>query len=281
MARPLSYAVFAHGDGRPDSRPAVVPVTALPPVSGLAADVGPAAVSLRWSAHPDAAVRVTRTGPGDAPVRLTGSGCQVSGLAEGQPQHFEVTAVYRGPDGGELRSVPEYITVTPRPHARPVSTLRANPVGADGAIRVLVTWVPVDNSEVKIVRAEREVTHPFGAVVSAEEMKSGRSRGNRHRHPAGEGRRFRDRTAAGSAPPGAVLDRRDRDRHRQGHDRRGNRPSAAPHRDTVRRLRHGVLGVAVQRASRGGELERRRRGRRQARRPRAVPVGWRLPRAAR
>jgi hypothetical protein len=171
-ARPLNYAVFAIGDGRPSSRPAVVPVTALPPVSGLAADVGQAAVSLRWSAHPDAVVLVVRTGPGDAPVRLTGSGCQVSGLAEGLPQHFEVTAVYRGPDGTELRSVPEHITVTPRPQARPVSTLRANPVGADGAIRVLVTWVPVDNSEVKIVRAEREVTHPFGAIVSAEQMKA-------------------------------------------------------------------------------------------------------------
>ena len=172
VARPLSYAVFALGDGRPSSRPAVVPVTALPPVSGLAADVGPATVALRWSAHPDAAVRVIRSGPGDAPVRLTSSGCQVSGLAEGQPQHFEVTAVYRGLDGGELRSVPEYLTVTPRPQARPVSTLRANPVSADSAIRVLVTWVPVDNSEVKIVRAERELTHPFGAVVSLEEMQA-------------------------------------------------------------------------------------------------------------
>lgn len=172
VARPLNYAVFAVGDGRPSSRPAVVPVTALPPVSGLAADVSQAAVSLRWSAHPDAEVRVIRTGPGDAPARLTGSGCQVSGLAEGLPQQFEVTAVYRGPDGAELRSVPECITVTPRPSARPVSTLRATPVGADGAIRVLVTWVPVDNSEVKIVRADREVTHPFGAIVSAEEMKT-------------------------------------------------------------------------------------------------------------
>lgn len=172
VARPLNYAVFAVGDGRPSSRPAVVQVTALPPVSGLAADVSQAAVSLRWSAHPDAEVLVIRTGPGDAPVRLTGSGCQVSGLPEGQPQRFEVTAVYRGPDGTELRSVPEYLTVTPRPQARPVSTLRAAPVGADGAIRVLVTWVPVDNSEVKIVRAEREVTHPFGAIVSAEQMKT-------------------------------------------------------------------------------------------------------------
>lgn len=174
VARPVQYAVFALGDERPSSRPATASITALPPVSGLAAEVGTAMVALRWSAHPDAEVRVTRGGPGGgpAPVRVTGSGCQVSGLTEGQPQHFEVTAVYRGPDGGELRSVPEQITATPRAQARPVSTLRARPVGTDGAIRVRVTWIPVDNSDVKIVRAERELTLPFGKTVSFEEMEA-------------------------------------------------------------------------------------------------------------
>jgi hypothetical protein len=174
VARRVQYAVFALGDGRPSSRPAAVSITPLPPVSGLAAEVGAATVALRWSAHPDAEVRVTRTGPGGAPasVRVTGSGSQVSGLAEGQPQHFEVTAVYHGPDGSELRSVTEHITATPRAQARPVSTLRARPFGADGVIRVRVTWVPVDNSDVKIVRAEREHTLPFGKTVSLEEMKA-------------------------------------------------------------------------------------------------------------
>jgi hypothetical protein len=174
VARPVQYAVFALGDGRPSSRPAAVSITPLPPVSGLAAEVGTATVALRWSAHPDAEVRVTRNGPGGAPapVRVTGSGCQVSGLAEGQPQHFEVTAVYHGPDGGGLRSAAEHITATPRAQARPVSTLRARPVGADGVIRVQVTWVPADNSDVKIVRAERELTLPFGKTVSLEEMKA-------------------------------------------------------------------------------------------------------------
>jgi hypothetical protein len=174
VARPVQYAVFALGDERPSSRPATVSITALPPVSGLVADIGTATVALRWSAHPDAEVRVTmaRPGGGPAPVRATSSGCQVSGLTEGQPQHFEVTAVYRGPDGGELRSAPEHITATPRAQARPVSTLRARPVDADGAIRVRVTWIPVDNSDVKIVRAERELTLPFGKTVSLEEMEA-------------------------------------------------------------------------------------------------------------
>lgn len=174
VARPVQYAVFALGDGRPSSRPAAVSVTPLPPVSGLAAEVGTATVALRWSAHPDAEVRVTRTGPGGmpAPVRVTGSGCQVSGLTEGQQQHFEVTAVYRGPDGAELRSAPEHITATPRAQARPVSTLRARPHGSEGAIRVRVTWVPVDNSDMKIMRAEREPTLPFGTTVSVEDMEA-------------------------------------------------------------------------------------------------------------
>jgi hypothetical protein len=172
VARPVQYAVFALGDERPSSRPAVVSIVALPPVWSLAADVGTAMVALRWTAHPDAQVRVTMTGPGGTPVpvRVVGSGCQASGLTEGQPQHFEVTAVYRGPDGGELRSAAERLMATPRAQARPISTLRARPVDADGAIRVRVSWVPVDNSDVKIVRAERELTLPFGRTVSVEEM---------------------------------------------------------------------------------------------------------------
>lgn len=174
VARPLQYAVFALGGERPSSRPATVSITALPPVANLTAEVGTATVALRWTAHPDADVRVTRAAPGGgpAPVRVSGSGCQVSGLVEGQPQLFAVTAVYRGPDGGELRSAPEQITATPRAQARPVSTLRARPVGADGGIRVRITWVPVDNSDVKIVRAERELTLPFGKIVSLDEMKA-------------------------------------------------------------------------------------------------------------
>lgn len=174
VARPVQYAAFALGDGRPTSRPAAVSVTPLPPVSGLAADVGTATVALRWSAHPDAEVRVTRTEPGGtpAPVPVAGSGCQVSGLAEGRPQHFEVTACYRAPDGSELRSAPEHVAATPRAQARPISTLRAGPARPDDATRVRVSWVPVDNSDVKIMRAERETTLPFGKPVSAAEMEA-------------------------------------------------------------------------------------------------------------
>ena len=174
VARPVQYAVFAVGEGRPSSRPTAVSVTLLPPVSRLRAEVGPATVALTWSAHPDAQVEVTRTAPGGTPVpvRVTGSSCQVSGLTEGQPQHFEVTAVYTGPHGPGLHSAPEGINATPRAEARPVSTLRARPVGTDGAIRVRVTWIPVDNSDVRIVRCARVPGVPAGTIVSADDMAS-------------------------------------------------------------------------------------------------------------
>jgi hypothetical protein len=174
VARPVQYAVFALAHDRPASRPAAVSITLLPPVSQLKAEVGSATVALHWLAHPDARIRVTRTAPGAAPVPVpvTGHGCQVGGLTEGQPQHFEVTAVYTGPDGSEPRSVTEHITATPRAEARPVSTLRGRPVSTDGTIRVRITWLPVDNSDVKIMRTDREPQMPFGATVSAEDMAS-------------------------------------------------------------------------------------------------------------
>jgi hypothetical protein len=174
LARPVQYAVFAVGEGRPSSRPATVSITLLPPVSELKAEVGPATVALHWRAHPDARVQVTRTAPGTAPapVRMSGASCQVSGLVEGQPQHFEVTAVYTGPDGAELRSAAEHISATPRAEARPISTLRARSVGTDGAIRVRVSWLPVDNSDVRIVRTDREPAISFGTMVSADDLAS-------------------------------------------------------------------------------------------------------------
>jgi hypothetical protein len=112
VARPVRYAVFALAEGRPSSRPATVSVTLLPPVSGLKAEVGPAAVGLHWSAHPDARVQVTRTAQGTTPVpvRVTGNGCRVSGLTEGQPQHFEVTAAYTGLRWGELAALRVFLS---------------------------------------------------------------------------------------------------------------------------------------------------------------------------
>lgn len=172
IARPVQYGVFAVGQDRPPSRPATVAVTLLPPVSRLKAEVGPATISLHWSARPDAEVRVTRTADAGAPVPVpaTGSGCHVTGLPEGKMQHFEVVAVYRGPRGAELRSAAEQVSVVPRAEARPVPKLTARVVESGGATRVRVTWPRIDNSDVKIMQSDTEPPWPFGTIITAEEM---------------------------------------------------------------------------------------------------------------
>ena len=123
VARVGHYGVFALADGRAPSRPAVTAVTLLPPVSHLEANVGPSQVTIHWSAHPAAEeVRVIRSGRGIPPARVavTGNSCQLTGLPEGQAQHFEVTAIYRGLDGGEMRSAVAQINATPMSEAQPI-----------------------------------------------------------------------------------------------------------------------------------------------------------------
>lgn len=173
VARELQYGVFALGSGRPSSRAATVPVTLLPPVTQLEADVGPATIALHWSAHPDAhAVRVTRTAAGGSPVQVpvTGNGCHVQGLTEGQDQHFEVTALYQGRDGSEIASAAEQINATPRSEARPIRKLRTEPFEAGGTVRVRISWAPVDKSEVRIVRSDTPPALAFGTWVSRQQM---------------------------------------------------------------------------------------------------------------
>ena len=173
VARALRYGVFALGPGRPSSRPATASVTLLPPVWQLEADVGPATVALRWAAHPAAhEIRVTRTAPGapPRPVPATGNGCQVQGLTEGQAQHFEVIAVYRGLDGREMPSTTVQINATPRSQAQPLRALRAEAVESGGAVRVRVSWQPVDKSDVRIMRSATPPTLRIGTWVSPQQM---------------------------------------------------------------------------------------------------------------
>jgi hypothetical protein len=173
VARVVQYGVFALSAGRPSSRPATVPVILLPPVAQLEADVGPATIALHWSAHPDAhEVRVTRTAPGGPAVKVpvTGSGCHVHSLTEGQAQHFEVTAIYRGLDGTEMASAAGQINATPRSQAQPIRKLRTEPVESGGTVRIRVSWTPVDKSEVRIVRSDTPPTLKLGTWVSPQQM---------------------------------------------------------------------------------------------------------------
>ena len=169
----MHYGVFALGGSRPSSRAATVQVTLLPPVSHLEADAGPAELVLHWSTHPAAhEVQVTRTPDGGkaALVPVTGNSCHLTGLTEGQEQYFEVVAIYRGLDGTEMRSTVERIKATPRSEAQPIPKLRVRPVEVAGAVRARVAWTPVDNSEVRILRADVPPPWSFGTWVSQEEM---------------------------------------------------------------------------------------------------------------
>ena len=173
VARTVQYGVFAIVGGRPSSRPAITAVTLLPPVTQLEADVGPADITVHWSAHPDTqSVRVTRAAQDGqpVPVAVTGNSCHLAGLSEGQAQHVEVTAVYRGLDGADMYSAVEQINATPRSEAKPIPKLRVRPIGVAGAIRVRVAWTPVDNSEVRIQRSATPPSWQCGTWVSQEQM---------------------------------------------------------------------------------------------------------------
>jgi hypothetical protein len=173
IARPVWYGVFALADGRPNSRPATAQVTVVPPVSQLEADTGPSDVTVHWSMHPDAQdARVIRSVEGRPPaaVAVTGNSCHLTGLPEGETQHFEVTAVYRGADGAEVLSAVEQVNATPRSEAQPIPCLRVRTAEAGGAVMVRVAWAPVDKSEVRIVRSDRPPKWPFGTWVAQEDM---------------------------------------------------------------------------------------------------------------
>src|ERR1022692_3310192 len=173
VARVVQYGVFAVANRRPSSRPAAIPVTLLPPVSQLEADVGPSEVAVHWSAHPDTqSVRVTRSAQGMAPalVPVSGNSCHLTGLDEGQTQNFEVTAIYQGTDGAELCSAVEQIRATPRSEAQPIPKLRVLPTGVAGAVRGRASWTPIDNSDVRILRSVSPPSWQFGTWVSQEQM---------------------------------------------------------------------------------------------------------------
>lgn len=173
VARTVHYSVFAATTGRPSSRPASASIMLLPPVSNLVAEVGPNEVTLHWSTHPSAhEVEVMRTAPGSAPVPvpLRGNSCGLAGLPEGQSLHFEVTALYRGPDGRVLRAAPEHVNATPRSEAKPIAKLRARPIDVSGEVRVRVSWTPVDNSEVRVMRSSTPSPWTSGTWVSPEEV---------------------------------------------------------------------------------------------------------------
>lgn len=173
VARTIYYSVFASTMDRPSSRAAGASILLVPPVSNLRVDVGPSEVTVHWSAHPGMhQVEAVRAEPGKARIRLEvlGNSCHLTGLAEGQLLHFEITALYRGVDGGVLRSPVAQINATPRSEAKPLSKLRTRLISVSGEVRVRVSWTPVDNSEVSIRRSASPAPWTPGTWVSAADM---------------------------------------------------------------------------------------------------------------
>lgn len=171
-AREVQYGVFATAEGRPPSRPVVVAVTPKPPVWDLKAETGVGTVAVHWQARPEARVLVTRAAPGAAPAEVpaSGSSIQLRDLPDGVTQVFEVTAIYRGTDGAELRSLPKTVTATPRGEAKPNDTLRISTSLVGGQTRVRATWKKIDNSEVRILQTAASQPWPFGSVISPGEV---------------------------------------------------------------------------------------------------------------
>jgi hypothetical protein len=172
VAVPVQYGVFAlAGDGRPASRPVTAEVTALPTVRDLKHELGIGTVSLSWTAHQDAEVRVIRTAQGTAEVIIPepGTGYHVSGLPEGVPQRFEVVATYRDQGGAELFSQPVRLNLIPRGAAKPNSTLQVTIAEADGQVCVTLTWHRIDASDVKILWTYAEPPWSVGTIISSEQ----------------------------------------------------------------------------------------------------------------
>lgn len=178
-ATEVQYGVFATAEGRPPSRPVTVTVTPLPPVWDLTPDLTPetgiGAVTLHWQAKPEARVRVTRATPGGAraQVPVSGNSVQLRDLPDGVTQVFEVVACYQGPDGAELRSLPQTVTATPRGEAKPNDTLRVTTTLAGGQTRVRASWKQIDSSEVKILRTSSDQPWPFRTMISPDEARRG------------------------------------------------------------------------------------------------------------
>jgi hypothetical protein len=198
-ARTVQYGVFATAENRPPSRPAVVTVTPKPPVWDLKAETGTSTVALHWQARPEARVLATRAAPGAAPVDVpvSGNSVQLSGLPDGITQIFELVAVYRGPDGAELRSLPRTVTATPRGEARPNDTLRVTTTLAGGQTRVRATWKQIDNSEVTILLTAAGQPWPVGTVISPGEAQRAGTLLTAHVETAGADRILETELAGG------------------------------------------------------------------------------------
>lgn len=168
----LHYGVLATSPGRPDGRPATVTTAFLPPVADVGVDVGETDVSLRWNLHPSCESVELRTNPPGSTTTVPAArrGHRATGLAEGVAHTFTLVARYRSRTGAALAAPPTTVSATPRAAARPVTTLRTQPVLESGRTRVRSSWRPADRSEVRLRYAAAAPPWPAGTVVPAAEV---------------------------------------------------------------------------------------------------------------
>lgn len=170
----LYYGVYASTPGRPDGRAAIVSTAFLPPVADVGVDVGESDAALRWNLHPDCvAVEVRTTPPGSSTtVPAARRGHHVTGLAEGITHSFALIARYRSRNGQELAAPATVVSATPRAAARPVTTLRVEPVLASGRTRIRSTWRSVDRSDVRLRYAGSPPPWPVGSLIAETDLVS-------------------------------------------------------------------------------------------------------------
>jgi len=175
VARVLHYSVLATSAGRPASRAASVSVVVAPPATDLHADVGPDEVTFHWSGHPQAhRFSVTQRMPSGEhrPMRVSNNSVHLTGLLEGQPVSIEVVAEYQSPDGTVMRSDPCDISAVPRSRAQPVQILHAQPSSSGPEVNLSISWIRVDNSDVRIRRSEGPAQWGVGTWVESGEFAS-------------------------------------------------------------------------------------------------------------
>ena len=97
---------------------------------------------------------------------MTGNGVVLTGLPDGVGQVFEVVAVYRGPDGAELRSLPKTVTETPRGEARAIGSLHVTATQSGSRVQVRASWMRLDNSDVHLLLTDCDQPWPFGTVIT-------------------------------------------------------------------------------------------------------------------
>lgn len=152
IAREIHFAVFATRDGHTFSDPAVVSVTALPPVTGLSVTADASRVALAWTA-PSAAlgamVEVHAAGSQPITQEVPTAAYTAQGLELGRRYTFVVRALY-AVGGRRVISEPVQIEASPRGELTAPQAFAIASVDRPGEDVIRATWREVPGYEVEL-----------------------------------------------------------------------------------------------------------------------------------